>query len=181
MASEQTMTAEPTRIIPFGYIERTCAGAVLVINKRAGFKPHRFTLDERTERFLSSLEVWRIHHDLPEEAWSFLDALQQRGVLAATPVWLGLNVIPVLRDSVVMVSTPSSGFHTLRTSAGDVGVTELGSRLLHMIDGERTVDTLVDEISDSMPDAPRTLLESEALWFIQSMRQAGAMTLEPAA
>lgn len=180
MSAEQSNAAEPTRILPFGYLERAAAGALLIINNRAGAEPQRFAVDERIERFLASLEVWRIHQDLPPEAHHFLEPLQERGVLAVWPVWHGLPVVPVLRDTVVLVSAPAHGFHTLRTSAGDVKVTELGSRLLHMIDGERTMESLINEIQQTMPEAPRTLLESEALWFVQTMRQARAITLEPA-
>lgn len=180
MVSEQYVATEPTRIIPFGYVEQTRAGAMLVVNDRPGIEPNRFTLDSHTEQYLTSLEVWRIHQGIPEEVWTSISALQQHGILVAWPVWFGLNVIPVLRDAVVLVSTPANGFHTLHTSAGDVMVTEIGNRLLHLIDGERTLDSLVDEISNSLTDAPRAFLEADALWFIQTMRKARSITLEPA-
>jgi hypothetical protein len=66
----------------------------------------------------------------------------------------------------------------LRQEAAEVmGLNAVGSRLLALVDGSRSLSAMVD-VLESEFDAPRERLESDALGFARELVEAGV--LEPA-
>jgi Tfp pilus assembly protein PilP len=56
------------------------------------------------------------------------------------------------------------------------GVNDTGGRIWNLIDGERTVPEIVDELRRELADAPESL-ETEAAEFVESLRARRLVTV----
>jgi coenzyme PQQ synthesis protein D (PqqD) len=56
------------------------------------------------------------------------------------------------------------------------GVNDIGGRIWNLIDGERTVPEIVDELRRELADAPESL-ETEAAEFVESLRARRLVTV----
>lgn len=174
-----TISKDPVRVVPLGYVTPAGARNVLTVGDRYGALKHEYTVSHEFAAFLDSIDVRVVRSDLTTYEADVLGALHDSGIVAVCPVSGGLPVIPVTRKPLTLAGHTADGY---LLQIGDLGeaavVSEIGGQLMRMIDGDRTFQDLVDELAQHDPDHGRILLE-EAAAFAQAMRRAGALTFEP--
>lgn len=169
---------EPVRVVPLGYITRTVDGAVLTIGERHGAPKYGYTITRDVEEFLAAIDISTVHTEFTDDEQRLLDALHDSGIISLCPVSAGLPVVPMTRKPLT-VARHAAGYIVQVGEGGETRiVSEIGGQLVHMIDGERTLQELVHELAQ---DAPVDSLLEEATVFAQAMRRVSAMTFEPAA
>lgn len=170
---------EPVRVVPLGYLTPSGARNVLTIGERYGAPKHEYTVSHEFAAFLDAIDVRVVRSDLTTYEEEVLRAMHDSDIVAVCPVSEGLPVIPVTRKPLTLAEHTAAGYLLqIGDSEEEAVVSEVGGQLMRMIDGDRTLQDLVDELAQHDPGYGRILLE-EAAAFAQSMRRTGALTFEP--
>lgn len=170
---------EPVRVLPLGYVTPAGDRDVLTIGERYGAAKYEYTVSHEFAAFLASIDVRVVRGDLTTYEEEVLRALHDSGIVAVCSVSEGLPVIPVTRKPLTLAEHTAAGILIQIGDADEEAiVSEIGGQLMRMIDGDRTLQDLVDELAQHDP-ARRGILLEEAVAFAQSMRRTGALTFEP--
>jgi hypothetical protein len=172
-----TTFTEPMRVVPLGYTTRTAAGIRLTIGDRPGATKHEYTISPDVDEYLTALDIRTLHRDLTTADRDLLSALHDSSIVAVCPVSDGLPVVPVARRQLTLAEHLGADC-TVKFDDEDeeTVVSAMGGRILRLVDGDRTLQQLVDEVENT--STVDVLTEAAAL--AQTMRAAGALTFEPA-
>lgn len=171
--------SEPVRVVPLGYLTPAGTRNVLTIGQRYGAPKHEYTVSHEFAAFVDAIDVRVVRSDLSTYEEEVLRALRDSGIVAVCLVSEGLPVIPVTRKPLTLADHSAAGYVVqIGDEAEEALLSETGGQLMRMIDGDRTLQDLVDELAQHDPAHERILLE-EAAAFAQAMRRTGALTLEP--
>ena len=176
-----TAFTEPLRVVPLGYTTRTAAGIRLTIGDRPGATKHEYTISPDVDEYLTALDIRALYRDLTETDRDLLAALQDSSIVAVCPVSDGLPVVPVARRQLTLAEHLGADC-TVRFGDGgeETVVSAMGGRILRLVDGDRTLQQLVDEIKHTSTAGGAVDVLAEAAALAQTMRTAGALTFEPA-
>jgi len=173
---------EPMRVVPLGYTTRTAAGIRLTIGDRPGATKHEYTISPDVDEYLTALDIRFLYRDLTDADRELLSALHDSSIVAVCPVSDGLPVVPVARRQLTLAERFGAD---CTVSFGDASeetvVSALSGRILRLVDGDRTLQQLVDEVEHTSPVDVAVDVVAEAAALAQTMRTVGALTFEPAA
>ncbi len=176
-----TAFTEPVRVVPLGYTTRTAAGIRLTIGDRPGATKHEYTISPDVDEYLTALDIRALYRDLTETDRDLLAALHDSSIVAVCPVSDGLPVVPVARRQLTLAEHLGADCTVRLGDAGEeTVVSAMGGRILRLIDGDRTLQQLVDEIEHTSTVGGAVDVLAEAAALAQTMRTAGALTFEPA-
>ena len=173
---------EPVRVVPLGYTTLTTAGIRLTIGDRPGATKHEYTISPDVDEYLTALDIRALYRDLTATDRDLLGALHDSSIVAVCPISDGLPVVPVARRQLTLAEHLGADC-TVRF--GDDGeetvVSAMGGCILRLVDGDRTLQQLVDEVEHTSAAGVMIDVVAEAAALAQTMRATGALTFEPAA
>lgn len=177
-----TTFTEPVRVVPLGYTTRTAAGIRLTIGDRPGATKHEYTISPDVDEYLTALDIRALYRDLTATDRELLGALHDSSIVAVCPVSHGLPVVAVARRPLTLAEHLGADC-TVRfgDAGGETVVSAMGGRILRLVDGDRTLQQLVDEVEHTSAAGVTVDVVAEAAALAQTMRTAGALTFEPAA
>lgn len=175
-----TAFTEPVRVVPLGYTTRTAAGIRLTIGDRPGATKHEYTISPDVDEYLTALDIRALYRDLTETDRNLLAALHNSSIVAVCPVSDGLPVVPVARRQLTLAERLGADCTVRFGDAGEeTVVSAMGGRILRLVDGDRTLQQLVDEIEHTSTADVGVDVLAEAAALAQTLRTAGALTFEP--
>lgn len=177
-----TTFTEPVRVVPLGYTTRTAAGIRLTIGDRPGATKHEYTISPDVDEYLTALDIRALYRNLTAPDRDLLCALQDSSIVAVCPVSDGLPVVPVARRQLTLAGHLGADCTVRFGDASEATVVSaMGGRILRMVDGDRTLQQLVDEVEHTSAAGVTVDVLVEAADLAQTMRTAGVLTFEPAA
>ena len=176
-----TAFSEPVRVVPLGYTTRTGAGIRLTIGDRPGATKHEYSISPDVDEYLTAIDIRGLYRDLTEADCDLLGALHDSSIVAVCPISRGLPIVPVARRQLTLAEHLSADCTVRFGDTGDeMVVSATGGRILRLVDGDRTLQQLVDEVEHTNAAGVAVDVLAEAAALAQAMRTAGALTFEPA-
>lgn len=176
-----TTFTEPMRVVPLGYTTHTAAGIRLTIGDRPGATNHEYTISPDVDEYLTALDIRTLYRDLTTADRNLLSALHDSSIVAVCPVSDGLPVVPVARRQLTLAEHLGADCIVRFDDADEeTVVSAMGGRILRLVDGDRTLQQLVDEVENTSTVDVAVDVLTEAAALAQTMRAAGALTFEPA-
>lgn len=68
--------------------------------------------------------------------------------------------------------------HVVVVPEGVLALTEEGAEIAALLDGQRPLSAVIDEVVGAHPEAPRALVEADVREFVARLVQRGYVTLE---
>ncbi|MFH8253083.1 hypothetical protein ACH3VR_22135 [Microbacterium sp. B2969] len=172
---------EPLRVVPLGYTTRTGARITLTIGDRPGSTKQEYSISRDVDEYLTSIDIRALYRDLSEADRDLLAALHDSNIVAVCPISHGLTVVPFTRRPLSLAEHLGADCIVRFDDAGEkVIVSETGGRILRLIDGDRTLQQLADEVEHTSAPTAAVDVLAEAASLAQTMRAVGALTFEPA-